>query len=229
MAEGPDMRQNIQDSHWAKDKHARRKPDHPVVMAVFEPLAAIAASSIKEPARSTVLDVGCGNGFLQHALEKRFASVTGIDYSRKMLEVNPCMNKYLGRSTELPFSDRSFDVTVASNLLHHLSEADRVQTLSEMQRVARQAVVSFEPNRGNPFIFMFAAIKREEHMVLKFSPAYMRALFRGTGFSDIEVHVEGWIVPNKAPAWWIPIGRALGKTVIRRFGVNICTVGRIRS
>jgi len=220
--------QQIQDGHWSKDKTARRKPDHPVVRATFDPLADIVASCIDNPDESTALDVGCGNGFLQWALERRFRSVAGLDYSRQMLDVNPCMEKHLGSCTALPFRDKSFDVAVAAHLLHHLAEPDRLQTLVEMRRVARQAVVSFEPNRNNPLMFMFSVIKPEERMATRFSPSYMRGLFADAGLVRIHVHVEGWIVPNKAPTWWIPIGRALGHTPFRLLGLDICSVGQVR-
>jgi SAM-dependent methyltransferase len=219
--------QYIQDAHWSKSKHKRRNPDHPVVRSAFEPLAEIVASSINNPVDSTVLDVGCGNGYLQWSLEGAFKSVAGIDFYRQMLEVNPCSEKYLGSCTNLPFADKSFDLVVASHLLHHLSEPRRFQTLLEMKRVARSAVVSFEPNRNNPFMYAFSLITWQERMALRFSSFYMRKLFTRVGFLGVDTHVEGWIVPNKAPVWWIPVGQALAATSLRAFGVDICTVGHL--
>ncbi len=35
------------------------------------------------------------------------------------------------------------------------------------------------------------------------------------------------MVPNKAPTWWLPIGRALGHTPLRRLGFDICSVVHI--
>jgi SAM-dependent methyltransferase len=221
--------QHIQDKYWSEDKKARRKPDHPVVRATFEPLADIVALSVTDPADSSVIDVGCGNGFLQWALERRFGSVTGLDYSQQMLDVNPCKNKFLGSCTSLPFRDKSFDVAVASHLLHHLTESDRIKALFEMRRVARQAVISFEPNRSNPFILLFSLTVREERMVLKFSRKYMCGLFEKAGLADVNSQIRGWIVPNKAPVWWVPVGRALGKTPLTKLGFDICTVGQVES
>ncbi len=227
MTEKQKRLQQIQNTHWSKDKHARRKPDHPVVRATFKPLAEIAASSINNPGDSSVLDVGCGNGFLQWALEQRFGSVAGVDYSQQMLEVNPCKKKHLGSCTQLPFEDKSFDVAVAAHLLHHLTEPDRIQTLREMKRVARLTLVSFEPNRNNLLMFAFALIKREERMALGFSPFYMRELLMKAGIVGVHVHVEGWIVPNKSPVWWVPIGRALKRSPLRSLGFEICSVGQL--
>ena len=119
---------------------------------MYEPFADIVAASTENPHNLRVLDVGCGNGFLQWALEKRFGSVAGIDYSQQMLEVNPCNEKHFGSCTNIPFANKSFDVAVAANLLHHLNEPERIRTLSEMRRIAKLKVFSFEPNRNNPLI-----------------------------------------------------------------------------
>lgn len=221
--------QKVQDDHWSQCKRTRREPDHPVVRAVFEPLADIVASSIDNPGNASVLDVGCGNGFLQWALEQRFGSVAGLDYSQQMLEVNPCGERNHGSCTSLPFRDKSFDVAVAAHLLHHLTEPDRVRALSEMRRVARLMVFSFEPNRSNPFMFAFSLIRPEERMALSFSLSYMRGLFAKADLTNVNVQVKGWIVPNRAPVWWMPIGRVLDRTPLRMLGFDIITVGQVKS
>jgi 2-polyprenyl-3-methyl-5-hydroxy-6-metoxy-1,4-benzoquinol methylase len=219
--------QQIQDRYWSKNQRRRRRPDHPVVRATFEPLADIVASAVDSPQEATVLDVGCGNGFLQWPLEHRFRSVTGIDASRQMLEVNPCEETLLGSCTDLPFVDKSFDVAVACHLLHHLAEPDRARTLAEMNRVARHAVVSFEPNRNNPLLFVLSLLKPAERMATQFSASYMRELFHDAGIVAVQVQTETWILHNTAPFWWVPIGRALEQTPLRELGFDICCVGQI--
>jgi SAM-dependent methyltransferase len=223
-----DRIQQVQNAHWLNQTHARRGPDHPVVRAVFEPLADMVAASIDHPKKSSVLDVGCGNGYLQRALEHRFGLAAGLDYSQHMIDVNPCREKHLGSCTNLPFPDNSYDVAVAANLLHHLTEPDRMLTLAEMGRVAKSAIISFEPNRNNPILFALSLIRPEERMVLNFTFRYMQHLFEHAGFVGVQVHVKGWILPTKAPVWWIPVGRALDRAFLRMFGVDICTVGRIQ-
>lgn len=217
----------VQEAYWSEGRYARRDPDHPVVRAVFAPLARAVASQIEDPRSARVLDVGCGNGFLQRALERHIGSVIGVDYSRPMLEVNPCATTILGSCTELPFADRSFDVVVAANLLHHVPAPERVRTVREMHRVARSSVVSFEPNRNNPFMFAFALVKPAERMTLSFGRSYMRTLFEKAGLTDPRVRVEGWIVPNRAPTWWIPVGRALDHTPLRRVGFYVRSIGAV--
>lgn len=220
--------QKVQYLHWAKLKYGRRKPCHPTVRAVFEPFADIIASDLKNPMAYKVLDVGCGNGFLQWGLEKRFGFVVGLDYSRPMMAINPCMEKCIGTCTNLPFPNESFDIAVAANLLHHLTEPDRIETLKEMKRVARLKIAVFEPNRNNPFVFAFSLLRLEERMALSFSASYMKNLFKSIGLFDVQVNVRGWIVPNKAPAWWIPIGHAIGQTPFRNFGFETFAVGQVK-
>lgn len=221
------VEKKIQDEHWSRNKRHRRSPDHPVVSATYEPLADIVASSVENAKNASVLDVGCGNGFLQWALQHRLGEVAGLDYSEQMLEINPCQRKFVGCSTNLPFDDRSFDIVVAAHLLHHLPEKDRIRTLNEMKRVARYAVVSFEPNRTNPLNFLFALVTKEEQMALIFSQSYMRMLFRRIGLISVSIHVENWNVPNKAPLWWIPLGALLGKSYLCQYGFDICSVAAL--
>jgi|GEM_PF-1979680 len=219
--------EEMQEQYWRRDKSCRRRPDHPVVAAAFDPLASIVASVVESPRDSTVLDVGCGNGFLSWALEKRFGKVVGLDFSEEMLRVNPCQNKVLGTSTDLPFPNRSFDVAVASHLLHHLAANDRVETLREMGRVARAAVVCFEPNRNNPLVFLFSLLKGEERMALRFSRAYMRSLCASACVVPTTIFNQNWIAPNRAPTWWIKVGRLLARSALQRFGLDICCIAML--
>ena len=69
MKENFDHQQQIQNNYWNQNKALRRGPEHIVVQSAFNPLANLVASSIENPIDSSVLDVGCGNGFLQWALE----------------------------------------------------------------------------------------------------------------------------------------------------------------
>ena len=148
-----------------------------------------------------MLDVGCGNGFLAFSLAKHFSIVVGLDFSEKMLQVNTCDNKLQGSSTDLPFADNSFNVVVASHLLHHLVEKDRLMSLQEMMRVSSEAIAIIEPNRNNPFMFLFSLLMKEERMALGFCRSYMQKLLEQLGLHSFTCHVEGWVVPNRAPVW----------------------------
>ncbi len=91
-----------------------------------------------EVSSRSILDVGCGTGATMSLLE-RYGEVTGIDISPKALAY--CQEQ--GRSRlcladgeSLPFSDGSFDLVTALDLLEHLEHED--VGLREVWRVLRQ-------------------------------------------------------------------------------------------
>ena len=93
------------------------------------------------PARSRILDAGCGSGPLFAALRDRGAIVTGFDRSTKMLEL---ARRRLGADADLqaadlgsplPFPDGAFDDVIVSLVLHYLE--DWTAPLSELRRVLR--------------------------------------------------------------------------------------------
>lgn len=207
-----------QKAYWDADQSGRRSPEHAAVRALFEPRADYLASLVPDASKASIVDVGCGNGYLTWWLERRFGRAVGVDYSQSMLDANPCKEKVCASATELPFEDGAFDIAAESHLLHHLVEEDRRKAVQELARVAKVAVVLYEPNRNNPLMFAFGALKPEERMSLRFSRGYVRRLLDETGFDRRAARVEGLIVPNKAPAVWSKVAGVLEKTPVRLLG-----------
>ena len=92
------------------------------------------------------LDLCCGTGDVSFALAKCGATVTGLDFSKEMLDIaatraaksqsakhNPQFIQ--GDAQKLPFADQSFDAITVGYGLRNL--ADWEAGLSEMARVAR--------------------------------------------------------------------------------------------
>lgn len=86
----------------------------------------------------TVLDIGCGNGFLAYdvASHVKDAHVTGIDMDEANISFakknysHPGLNFYMGNAlTDLP--GRSFDVVILSNVLEHIEK--RVEFLRDVR------------------------------------------------------------------------------------------------
>ena len=85
------------------------------------------------PRGSTVLDVGCGNGFIAHHLSAMLGtSVVGIDFGNSS-EAPIDYRRYDGG--DLPVVDNSFDAVLFCYVLHHAQDVRLV--LSEMRRVLR--------------------------------------------------------------------------------------------
>ena len=92
---------------------------------------------------SSVLDVGCGKGFMLHDLARLVLGITvrGIDISGYAIanaieDMKPFVQK--GNAAALPFVDQSFDVVIAINTIHNLPLQECKQALREIQRVARK-------------------------------------------------------------------------------------------
>jgi ubiquinone/menaquinone biosynthesis C-methylase UbiE len=74
----------------------------------------------------SLLDIGCGTGFIIDIAKKYFDRVVGVDITREMLNrvdvSSGNVELYLGDVSKLPFTDASFDVCTAYGFLHHLPD-----------------------------------------------------------------------------------------------------------
>ena len=144
----------------------------------------------------TLLDVGCGNGFFTVPFSKFFL-VKGIDFSNKMVSLNPVKNCEVQDANNLKEKDNSFDIVFCSNLLHHLKKPSKA--IKEMKRVSKKYVILSEPNRNNPLMYLFSLIRKEERGALKFSLRYMKRLCKKQGLKICYLKTMGAVVPNKTP------------------------------
>jgi ubiquinone/menaquinone biosynthesis C-methylase UbiE len=100
----------------------------------------------------TFLDAGCGEGFVARQVIDAVPGIelTGCDVSDVALEIatdaNPEGRFVVGSLTDLPFSDRSFDVVGCFEVLEHLPGDLPRRALSELARVARRAAVLSVPH-----------------------------------------------------------------------------------
>jgi SAM-dependent methyltransferase len=91
---------------------------------------------------SSILDVGCGKGFLLYELKKIIPEIkiAGIDISTYALENSKEeVKSHLkqGAATKLDFPDKTFDLVISVTTLHNLYLFDLAQALKEIQRVTR--------------------------------------------------------------------------------------------
>ena len=97
------------------------------------------------PRSARVLDVGCGDGLIAAALQSRRTDlvITGIDVLARSHTHIP-VDMFDGAN--IPFDDRSFDVVLFSDVLHHTS--DPAILLREARRVTSQSVLIKDHNRN---------------------------------------------------------------------------------
>jgi ubiquinone/menaquinone biosynthesis C-methylase UbiE len=123
-------------------------------------------STLKNLKGKKVLDVGCGSGVFVVEFVKRGASVIGIDYSKKMIELAENetekyklpKNKFklhVGSAANLPFKNSYFDIILATGLTDYLSDMENEKFIKEAARTIKksgQLLVSF-PSASSPFSF----------------------------------------------------------------------------
>lgn len=89
----------------------------------------------------TVLDVGCGQGYLVAELKRHKIAAVGMDISP--YAGKKCPGSFVlhdATDSNFPFPDKAFDVVVSADFFEHLPEDDIDFVYSEMQRVAFHVV-----------------------------------------------------------------------------------------
>lgn len=85
-----------------------------------------------------LLDIGCGTGQYGKSFADKGFFVVGLDKSYSQLEqAKKIIRTVQGDATNLPFPNQSFDVCIMILMLHHLSQEDRLNAFSEINRVLR--------------------------------------------------------------------------------------------
>lgn len=161
-------------------------------------------------ADATALDVATGSGDVPEALRAWASSqgvrlwTVGVDANPHALDLaqrlQPEASWVKGDARRLPFQDGAFDFVVCSLTFHHFDDATAAETLREMHRVARRAVIVNDLRRGYlpaALIWLVSrvtrmhAFTRHDSWVSVLKSRTMdeyRELARGAGFPDAEVH-----------------------------------------
>jgi ubiquinone/menaquinone biosynthesis C-methylase UbiE len=165
----------------------------------------------------SVLDVGCGPGYVSAAAAKRGAVPSGLDFSREMVGIAqkmfPKIGFQEGDAQNLPFAGASFDRVLANFTLLHVSDPERA--CGEAYRVLKPGgklgfTVWAAPEQ-NPYAKMIdAAIRAHGDLEVdlplgpshhlfsgdeEFRTALTRAEFDGQTMV-FKLHRIYWIVPT---------------------------------
>lgn len=158
---------------------------------------------------SRILDAGCANGYYTLDLSKKGFKVTGIDLSKKNIEVCQLRAKnlkldnidfYTADLENLSsFKDNQFDGVISFATLRYVP--DVVKALKELYRVTKKGgtVIVDYPNKYSPWFIVFQRFawkyilpqdkECDVHCTIKEAKEFMKKV----GFNDIEVKVDFWI------------------------------------
>jgi ubiquinone/menaquinone biosynthesis C-methylase UbiE len=167
--------------------------------------------------KMSILDVGCGPGYVSAAAAERAAVPIGLDFSKEMIAIAkkmfPKIEFRKGDAQNLPFADKTFDRVVANFALLHLSDPERAMT--EANRVlktgGRFAFTTWAKVSENPFVKLVDdAIQAHANVDVDLPPgppfylfenekefrkALERAGFEGASMT-FRVHTIKWRVPT---------------------------------
>jgi ubiquinone/menaquinone biosynthesis C-methylase UbiE len=101
-------------------------------------------NEVKDHKDASLIDIGCGNGYLLKRFEKEgFSNLTGIDIHPPEKDGN--IHYVSGNVEELPFEDNSFDIVTCNHMIEHVLRPEK--TISEIKRIAKKKVIITLPKQ----------------------------------------------------------------------------------
>ena len=152
-----------------------------------------------------VLEIGTGTGIIPFAVSSKVSSIVATDISPDMIQI--AAQKQAGLnirnidfqvqdSYNLTFPDKSFDVVIASNLLHLLYEPEK--PLAEVKRVMKDDGIFIAPtfcvgeNLRSKVITSVAGIISGFKIINNWSIREFKIMLLNNGFKIIkDVRIEG--------------------------------------
>src|ERR1700730_14194939 len=167
--------------------------------------------------KMSILDVGCGPGYVSATAAERGALPIGLDFSNEMIAIARRTFSRIefreGDAQDLPFADASFDRVLANFALLHLADPERA--CAEACRVLKPGgkfgFTTWARKEENPFIKLVDdAIQAHANVDVDLPPGPPYYLFAGreefrqalqrAGFAGdsmvFKLHTIKWDVPN---------------------------------
>jgi ubiquinone/menaquinone biosynthesis C-methylase UbiE len=158
-------------------------PFYDLFIALFRRrIPAKIVSRLKPGQGDVVLDIGGGTGYNSARVGSTCRRVVVIDISFKMLkkaEKYPQLLLVLGDARMLPFKDQTFDVVIAVDSLHHVSDYPGV--LKEVRRIGRNKV----------FVAEFSAKTLAGKLLTGLERLFLPVVYKSPGEFSLEASRQG--------------------------------------
>jgi SAM-dependent methyltransferase len=108
--------------------------------------------------KMSILDLGCGPGYVSAAAAERGATAVGLDFSVAMIAIArkkfPRINFHQGDAQNLPFDAETFDRVAANFAVLHLAEPQRAfaQAFRVLKHGGKFGFTTWAPKEENPFV-----------------------------------------------------------------------------
>tara|TARA_A100001015_G_C14874113_1_gene665595 strand:+ start:96 stop:761 length:666 start_codon:yes stop_codon:yes gene_type:complete len=108
---------------------------------------------------SSILDIGCGKGYLLYEIKKILPNIKilGIDKSGYAIRNSkPEIKKFLKKKSaekKTSFTDKSFDLVISLGCLHNLKLFELETALKEINRISKRSYIMVESFRTNRELF----------------------------------------------------------------------------
>ena len=132
----------------------------------------------------TIIDAGCGSGYLTNLLAESGARVYGIDKRSVIAKAKENQNKNAffrtGKSEKLPFRKNFADVIIYYASFHHIPKEKMPAAISECKRVLKPGgfVIFVEPSLEKGCYFELLKIVLDERKIQKYIYGIIKKLER---------------------------------------------------
>lgn len=129
------------------------------IPGLLTPLAKKLVKSYKLKNNSSILEVGCGKGYLLYEIKKILPGITisGFDISGYALKNSKNeVKQYLfchSAQKKYPFQKKKFDLVISLNTLHNLQIFDLLKAVKEIERVGKKKFIVVESYNNTRHLF----------------------------------------------------------------------------
>lgn len=128
-----------------------------VDLVMFERESDLNKKSLAEIQRKisgkTILDVGCGKGYLAKILSKKYkVTACDVNIDSQLVSANPKVKFIEANIENLPFSDKQFDIVTCTHAIEHIR--DLSAAIKELRRVAKKRLIIVTPMQ-RPYKYTF--------------------------------------------------------------------------